>query len=159
MARTSPPSGPDWDQPPGRESRGRTPAVLDLPAIAAVIIPLLTVRSALRVQLAKMHNMLLDARCQREADGIGRMARQVWGRALLPPGDPGVSPARRPHERKRGRRPRGRVSRANKRRSQAVLRLCPTGDGAQIVSRTTSGKLDIAASAVHRGSIRRIDHA
>ena len=46
----------------GRESRGRTPAVLDLPAIAAVIIPLLAARSALRVQLGKPHNMLLDAR-------------------------------------------------------------------------------------------------
>ena len=34
--------------------------VLDLPAIAAAIIPLLAARSALRVQLAKLHKMLLD---------------------------------------------------------------------------------------------------
>ncbi len=34
--------------------------VTDLPAIAAVVIPLLAARSALRVQLAKLHKMLLD---------------------------------------------------------------------------------------------------
>src|SRR5918994_7444726 len=34
--------------------------VLDLPHIAAVVIPLLAARSALRVQLAKLHKMLLD---------------------------------------------------------------------------------------------------
>ena len=44
---------------PGFEQRVRD-LVLDLPAIAAVIIPLLAARSALRVQLAKLHKMLLD---------------------------------------------------------------------------------------------------
>ena len=43
----------------GFEQRVRD-LVLDLPAIAAVIIPLLAARSALRVQLAKLHKMLLD---------------------------------------------------------------------------------------------------
>jgi transposase len=43
----------------GFEQRVRD-LVCDLPAIAAVVIPLLTARSALRVQLAKLHKMLLD---------------------------------------------------------------------------------------------------
>jgi transposase len=43
----------------GFEQRVRD-LVLDLPHIAAVVIPLLAARSALRVQLAKLHKMLLD---------------------------------------------------------------------------------------------------
>ena len=34
--------------------------VLDLPLVAAVVLPLSEARSALRTQLAKLHNMLLD---------------------------------------------------------------------------------------------------
>jgi len=33
--------------------------VLDLPFVAAVVLPLLEARSALRMQLAKLHKMLL----------------------------------------------------------------------------------------------------
>src|SRR5215207_8933320 len=43
----------------GFEQRVRD-LVLDLPHIAAVVIPLLAARSALRVQLANLHKMLLD---------------------------------------------------------------------------------------------------
>src|SRR5689334_21214756 len=43
----------------GFEQRVRD-LVGDLPAIAAIVIPLLAARSALRVQLAKLHKMLLD---------------------------------------------------------------------------------------------------
>jgi transposase len=43
----------------GFEQRVRD-LVMDLPAIAAVVIPLLAARSALRVQLAKLHKILLD---------------------------------------------------------------------------------------------------
>ena len=43
----------------GFEQRVRD-LVLDLPFVAAVVLPLLEARSALRMQLAKLHKMLLD---------------------------------------------------------------------------------------------------
>ncbi|MGU3662450.1 IS110 family transposase, partial [Methylobacterium fujisawaense] len=43
----------------GFEQRVRD-LVLDLPFVAAVVLPLLEARSALRTQLAKLHKMLLD---------------------------------------------------------------------------------------------------
>jgi hypothetical protein len=154
MARTSPPSGPDRDQPPGRESRGRTPAVLDLPAIAAVIIPVVAARSAVRVQLAKLHNMLLDA-VPTPGGWHWRMARQVAAELCC---RRAIQELRQLDARMSEREAAVREVefRANKRRSQAVLRLCPLATAHRSF---TSGKLDIAASAVHRGSIRRSDHA
>jgi hypothetical protein len=38
---------------------------------------------ALRVQLAKLHNMVLDARCQRQVDGIGRDGAQIVSRTTV----------------------------------------------------------------------------
>ena len=52
----------------GFEQRVRD-LVLDLPFVAAVVLPLLEARSALRTQLAKLHKMLLD---QVRADPICR---------------------------------------------------------------------------------------
>ena len=57
----------------------------NLPAIAAVVIPLLAARSALRVQLAKLHKMLLDEVradpvCRRlmTAPGVGSVAALTY---------------------------------------------------------------------------------
>ena len=81
---------------------------------------------------------------------------QICGRASLPPGDPGASPARRPHalrhrtgaQRNRGCRPRRSTRHSGMEKfDQRPIReghkpcyaWCPTGDG-EDVSRTTSGK-------------------